>query len=194
MSYKYAVRRSTWEVGGRARLCRAEFANPALHPGPLLLPTFVPPKRNFRMRRHPDEGVLILRGLPTIVFLTVCTAGRQKGLANQQVQKALVESWNIADAWQVGLYLIMPDHIHLFCWPQNEDCEIEHWIAFWKRQFRRFCHAAPRFQSRGFHHRLRNDESYEEKWNYVRQNPVRAGLVKDSDDWPYQGSLHDSCM
>ena len=153
-----------------------------------------PSMRKLPVRRHPDEGVLVFRGLPTIVFLTVCTAKRQKGLANEHVQKALVAAWDIADAWQVGLYLIMPDHVHLFCWPQKEGYEIEQWITFWKRQFRRFCRQAPRLQSRGFHHRLRHDEGYEEKWQYVRQNPVRAGLVNESDDWPYQGSLHDSCM
>jgi hypothetical protein len=33
---------------------------------------------------------------------------------------------------------------------------------------------------------LRSDESLSEKWEYVRQNPVRAGLVEHSEDWPYQ--------
>jgi hypothetical protein len=40
-----------------------------------------------------------------------------------------------------------------------------------------------------FDHILRSDESYGEKWNYVRENPVRAGLVKSSVDWPYQGEI-----
>jgi hypothetical protein len=40
-----------------------------------------------------------------------------------------------------------------------------------------------------FDHILRSDESYAEKWNYVRDNPVRAGLVKDADKWPYQGEV-----
>ncbi len=153
----------------------------------------MPPKHKLPVRRHPDTGVLILRGRPTIVFLTVCTAKRRKGLASDEIQNALVNSWTIANAWQVGLYVIMPDHIHLFCWPQ-EDCEIERWITFWKRQFRRLCPTAPRFQPRGFHHRLRNDESYSEKWEYVRQNPVRASLVTEADQWPFQGSLYDSCL
>jgi hypothetical protein len=30
------------------------------------------------------------------------------------------------------------------------------------------------------------DESLSEKWEYLRQNPVRAALVKHSEDWPYQ--------
>jgi len=40
-----------------------------------------------------------------------------------------------------------------------------------------------------FDHILRSDESYSQKWNYVRENPVRAGLVKSAEDWPYQGEI-----
>ena len=47
------------------------------------------------------------------------------------------------------------------------------------------------FQAHSFHHRLRRDESYSEKWDYVRMNPVRAGLTADPDHWPYQGALNE---
>jgi putative transposase len=40
-----------------------------------------------------------------------------------------------------------------------------------------------------FDHILRSNESYGEKGNYVRENPVRAGLVKSGGDWPYQGEI-----
>ena len=143
-------------------------------------------------RRHPAEGVFIFRGQPTIVFLTVCARNRAQCLANTHVHDALVASWHDANAWLVGCYLIMPDHIHMFCSPADERCEIEHWISFWKRGFRRLCGAnTPRFQSRGFHHRLRREENYNEKWEYVLANPVRAGLVMRAHDWPYQGVLNE---
>ena len=32
-------------------------------------------------------------------------------------------------------------------------------------------------------------ESYEQKWSYVRENPVRAGLVAVADDWSWQGEV-----
>jgi hypothetical protein len=38
-------------------------------------------------------------------------------------------------------------------------------------------------------HLLRSDESYAEKWNYVRENPVRAGLAQSAEDWPYAGEI-----
>jgi hypothetical protein len=33
---------------------------------------------------------------------------------------------------------------------------------------------------------LRSDESAEQKWQYMRENPVRAGLVHEWSDWPYR--------
>jgi putative transposase len=38
---------------------------------------------------------------------------------------------------------------------------------------------------------LRSSESYSGKWNYVRDNPVRAGLIASADDWPYFGTIED---
>jgi hypothetical protein len=40
-----------------------------------------------------------------------------------------------------------------------------------------------------FDHVLRSNESYSQKWHYVRENPVRAGLVRSVEDWPYQGEI-----
>lgn len=48
-----------------------------------------------------------------------------------------------------------------------------------------------KFQAGGFHHRLRDGESYAQKWQYVRKNSVRAGLVTSADDWPYFGCVHE---
>jgi putative transposase len=140
-------------------------------------------------RQNPEPGVNIYPNNPTIAFLTICTLQRKKGLANNKVHKALVETWTNADKWLVGHYLIMPDHIHLFCAPQTDDYPIEQWITYWKRQLRKICKSAPPFQSRGFHHRLRREESYNEKLDYMLNNPIRAGLVEEANDWKHQGVL-----
>jgi len=49
--------------------------------------------------------------------------------------------------------------------------------------------APPVWQRGFFDHLLRSDESYEQKWNYVRENPIRAGLAKSADDWRYAGEI-----
>jgi putative transposase len=140
-------------------------------------------------RRNPAPDVYVYSNNPTIAFLTICTLHRQKCLANTRVHRALVKTWMTADNWLVGHYVIMPDHIHMFCAPNAEGYSIEQWITYWKRQFRRICKIAPKFQSRGFHHRLRREDSYAEKLDYMLNNPVRAGLVKTPEDWKFQGVL-----
>ena len=45
------------------------------------------------------------------------------------------------------------------------------------------------WQEEFFDHVLRSSDSYNQKWDYVKDNPVRAGLVKKSDDWPFQGEI-----
>ena len=149
----------------------------------------VEPTNSGSGRGNPAPGVNVYDHNPTIAFLTVCTAGRKKGLANAKVHKALIDAWLKADYWLVGHYVIMPDHIHLFCGPQAHDYSIEEWISYWKREFRKICKSAPRFQPRGFHHRLRRSDSYAEKLDYMLNNPVRAGLVKAPADWKHQGVL-----
>ena len=36
---------------------------------------------------------------------------------------------------------------------------------------------------------LRSGDNYAAKWEYVRANPVRAGLIPEAAAWPYQGEL-----
>lgn len=38
---------------------------------------------------------------------------------------------------------------------------------------------------------LRSAVHYVEKWEYVRMNPLRAGLVDKSEDWRFQGTMND---
>ena len=142
-------------------------------------------------RKHPARGVHIYSAQPTIVFLTICAQDRKPWLAALDVHEHLRTVWQSAQAWLVGYYLLMPDHLHLFCAPHDAGFTLEKWVTFWERQFRRL-HKEPNlcWQPHPFHHRLRREESYADKWNYVRQNPLRKGLARNVDDWPYQGMLN----
>ena len=149
-------------------------------------------QRRLADRRAPAKGVHISLGEPNWVFLTVCAEKRERWLAQASVQRALHDIWKrTATAWLVSDYLLMPDHLHLFCAPHDLKFTIEHWMAFWKDRFAKIHPDVGRFQIGGFHHRLRNDESYSQKWQYVRENPVRQNLVKRPEDWPYFGRVHD---
>jgi hypothetical protein len=38
---------------------------------------------------------------------------------------------------------------------------------------------------------LRVGDSYHEKWEYVRNNPVRKGLAASADEWLYWGIINE---
>jgi putative transposase len=142
-------------------------------------------------RKNPSMGVHFELGRPTIVLLTVSTEKREPWLADSEVHRLLCETWTTATAWQVGDYLLMPDHLHLFCAPRDFSFTIEQWITFWKRDFRRrHQHPEWKFQSRGWHHRLRAEEDYSTKWLYVQENPIRKKLVDNFEAWPFKGNIH----
>jgi len=95
----------------------------------------------------------------------------------------------------VGRYVIMPDHVHFFCTSTRDDTSLSTFVGKWKEWtskyvVRRHKFVPPLWQGEFFDHVLRSSESYEEKWHYLWQNPVRAGLVNKAEDWPYQGEIY----
>jgi REP element-mobilizing transposase RayT len=142
-------------------------------------------------RKKPAHGVWTDLDGPLIVFVTVCTKDRRPWLASAENHAALREAWQAASAWIVGRYVLMPDHLHLFAAPGPHEIALDNWVRFWKSHFRRAGRPpAQEWQTDHWDTRLRSGESYDEKWVYVRNNPVRAGLVDHSEAWPYQGELN----
>lgn len=155
----------------------------------------VPPQNRteYANRRHPVHHPPLERhNKSTILFLTVCTRQRRKILACPYVHDALLKAWESSKYWTVGRYVIMPDHIHLFCSPvAHEAVGIAQWTAYWKRLVsQQLPDLKPMWQRDCWDTQLRNHESYTEKWEYVRNNPVRAGLVEKAEDWPFQDTVN----
>lgn len=123
-----------------------------------------------------------------VYFVTLCIHDRQPILANPSSHTAFQEfarRGHDRAGIAVGRYVLMPDHLHLFvCGPAEFD------LSQWVRMLKRNVTPTPRCWQRGFFdHLLRSEESYAAKWEYVLQNPVRAGLVQRPADWPYQGEI-----
>lgn len=155
----------------------------------------VPPSRKpeYPNRKHPAHHPPIEPvNRPPIIFLTVCSHKRQKILANDTMHEALKTAWGKAGDWMIGRYIIMPDHIHLFCSPATkESVNIAQWVSYWKRLVSQQLKINQRIWQRDcWDTQLRNHEIYSAKWSYVKNNPVRAGLTENPDAWIYQGTLN----
>jgi len=121
-----------------------------------------------------------------VFFITICCVPRGVNhLAHDAVWRVIDDTLRHRESLghlAVRLALTMPDHLHgLFVFPDGgmakHIASMKGWITgkacvHWQRDF--------------FEHRIRSWESGAEKAAYIRQNPVRAGLVEKPEDWPYQ--------
>ena len=84
--------------------------------------------------------------------------------------------------WHLHIIVLMPDHLHaIVSFPRQPG--MSRTVASWKGYLRK--ELGIRWQSNYFVHRLLNDAEFVEKMHYIRMNPVRAGLAKTPDDWPW---------
>jgi putative transposase len=190
-------------------------------------------------RRRPAHHPPIERfNEPVFVLVTVCTQDRRPVLASPSVHSLCREIWQAADYWRVGRYVLMPDHLHLFCAPGRIPMpRLNQWVEFWKSRVAvqwpkeikigeihisggptsvsavpgradgtepvppeirdggptSVSAVSPKafklWQRDFWDTQMRSREHYDEKWTYVRMNPVRKGLAQTPDDWPYQGEV-----
>ena len=112
----------------------------------------------------------------------------QPSLTTLPIAEALMESakfYGARERWYITAFLLMPDHIHaLLSFPRDK--VMSRIIGDWKH-FQTHKHRII-WQEGFFDHRLRDEERGEQlsaKINYIRQNPVAAGLCANAEDWPW---------
>jgi putative transposase len=110
-----------------------------------------------------------------VYFVTANTHGRRNILAT-------------------GAYVLMPDHMYAFVALDDRLISLSVWVKPRRMAVSKTLGdsaiPAPHWQKGFFDHVLRSAESYSQKWHYVRENPVRAGLISRWEDWPYLGEPH----
>jgi putative transposase len=145
------------------------------------------------VRKRPAHHPVIERSdRPTVLMVTTCVKGRRALLARDEIQALLVRVWRMAEHWQVNRYVLMPDHVHLFCCPANRETPYSRWREFWRATVTKewpFPAEKPIWLRDDWDTQIRDAAHFAEKWHYVRNNPVRKGLVARAEDWPYCGEV-----
>ncbi|MGD9637226.1 MAG: transposase [Pirellulales bacterium] len=120
---------------------------------------------------------------------------RRKVLASDRCAKIVLDSWRYLrehDRIKLFAFCIMPDHYHLaFCLMPGECVSklLEDSNKFTARELNKLWGRMGQFWQEGFHDRnCRNDTELHELCLYIEHNPVRAGLVKSADEWPYSSA------
>ena len=137
-------------------------------------------------RALPHDPPLSIDTAKEVFFITICCKRRgENQLCHQDVASALFDAvrfYERKQEWFVHLLVLMPDHVH-FLASFAMDAQMKDVVARWKRYTS--TRAKIRWQRDFFDHRLRGDEGWREKADYILQNPVRAGLVTNTEDWPF---------
>ena len=119
-------------------------------------------------------------------FITVNALCREAApFAVPVIAQALVRNllaYEAAGKWHLWVGVVMPDHLHFIATFERVD-GLSDGVRAWKSYQAKTLKVA--FQSGFFEHRLRNDDEFAEKAAYIRQNPVRRGLVAAAEEWPY---------
>ncbi len=138
-------------------------------------------------KRLPHDVPLWVDPQKSVYFLTLnCRVRGANQLAKPETAVPLLDSVRFRNEkfiWFAHLFLVMPDHVHaLISFPPSEHA-LQETVALWKRWTAR--QLAIEWQRDFFEHRLRTDESWREKADYILANPVRKGLVKEPEAWQY---------
>ncbi|HEU5247765.1 MAG TPA: transposase [Candidatus Udaeobacter sp.] len=120
--------------------------------------------RKQRLRRL---DVVFVRS--PIYFLTACMENRRNLLPTPAIHETFLRFGNegpLHGAW-IGVYVIMPDHLHLFVATDDEKIAISAWMKSLKNTISKTLGAnriaPPHWQKTFFDHLLRSNESYSEK-------------------------------
>ena len=85
-------------------------------------------------------------------------------------------------------FVIMPDHFHALITPAPE-ISLERAVQFIKGGFSFRLHSKlPVWQASFTNHRIRDDADFVHHSQYIRMNPVRAGLVRTPEEYPYSSA------
>jgi putative transposase len=144
--------------------------------------------RGFPERLHHTVPHWVEPGALFHIRIALEREKEQRPLTDSPVGSAILDSAKFYETkrrWHITLFLLMPDHLHAilsFARDQSMSDIIRDWKRFHARTNHRF------WQEGYFDHRLRSDErgvQLSAKMNYIRQNPVAAGLCSRAEDWPW---------
>ena len=144
--------------------------------------------RGFPTKLHHAVPDWVEPGALFHIRIAVDRKKQRAALTTSLIAESLLDSAKFYESqcrWYITAFLLMPDHLHALVSFQRDE-SMSRVIGEWKH-FQTHEHGII-WQEGYFDHRLRDDERGEQlsaKINYIRQNPVAAGLCAKAEDWPW---------
>ncbi len=128
----------------------------------------------------------------TVLFVTFCTHAHLQ--LPESARDVVLSHCHYDHGHKIILYaaVVMPDHVHLVLsvlrnesgWPYELSSILQGLKSASAHSVNRvLLTSGPVWQDESFDHVLRSNESLKEKLEYIRQNPVRRGLVDAPEEY-----------
>jgi REP element-mobilizing transposase RayT len=159
------------------------------------------PLTKYRYRRRLPH----LQKADCDLFITFCAL---RGQILPEAARELILAHSIREPGKrirLHAVVVMPDHVHLLCfplrdpngWPYPMVDILQCLKSTTAHRINKLLHrCGPLWEDESFDHVLRSDESLREKCEYIRQNPVRRGLVARPEEYRWlwvSPELSESC-
>lgn len=104
---------------------------------------------------------------------------------------ATFQKYRDAGEYELHEYVVMPNHVHLLLSLKHQN--LGRIIQFIKGGFSHALHqhgsaVGTVWQQRYYDRRIRDENEFAEIAKYIRQNPVRKGLVENAADYPFSSA------
>jgi REP element-mobilizing transposase RayT len=130
------------------------------------------------------------------IHVTICTEGKENILGSEVNAKIVVnELMKTAKdlRFRILCYCLMPDHLHVIVCPGESTLALSKFLNIFKgrttKVFQEKENLRKIWQRSAFDHVIRTEENLKRIIEYIRNNPVRKGMVKNADDYPYSESF-----
>lgn len=115
-------------------------------------------------------------------------------LNDPRIARLIIEGFEwieINTGWEVPSFTVMPNHVHCLMTSRKAVMSFNSALrilkGFTARKANLLLNRTGSFWTpENFDHWCRSPEKEESVKKYIRNNPVRAGLVKSADDWPWK--------
>jgi putative transposase len=128
-----------------------------------------------------------------VFFVTFCVWDRVRVFATPAAASAMREvlfRYREREWYWILSYCIMPDHVHILMKLRSSLHHLSRIVATWKHEsMKSIMSTGEKFRWKyGYYDRvLRGDEAEFDVARYVTQNPVRAGIVREADEYQFAG-------
>jgi REP element-mobilizing transposase RayT len=150
------------------------------------------PKRTLERKYEYHRNLPHYQKAGRAVFITFCKGNRIPFAP--ETQEAILQHCLHDNGKRYDLHaaVVMPDHVHLLLtplrdekgWPNSLPTILKQLKGTSARTINKLLNSCgPVWQEESLDHVLRSQESLEEKLEYIRQNPVRRGLIKRPEDY-----------